>query len=859
MFFPSRRWLLLCCTLATLFSASIAPAADLEECRQLYLHGQYEACIEQATSGAAGNVTSEAFAELKARAHWALGDYDQAYQTARGAIGRNPFSIRLRWLSVQLAPYVGEEKHVEDFSREIDTLVRNSAWRYSQDAANLITLAEFALAQGADAKQVQNVMLQRARKLDPAGREPILALGQLALEKRDFALAAEILGPARETFPGDPDILFGLARAMADSDPAQAAELLRQVLRHNPRHVEAMLTQAERLIDGEQYAAAMSRLNDVLAVNPHHPEALALRSVIAQLKGQAETAEEDHRRALAKWSANPRVDHLIGKKLSQKYRFEEGAAAQRRALALDAGYLPAKKHLAQDLLRLGQEDEGWELAAEVYRQDEYDVASYNLVTLRDELEHFSTIERDGFRIRMDAHEAEVYGERVVRLLRDARQTLCPKYGIDLPETIVVEIFPKPADFAVRTFGMPAAGAYLGVCFGDVITANSPASQQTHPVNWESVLWHEFAHVVTLNKTHNRMPRWLSEGISVYEERQRDPAWGEQMSPAYRQMILDGDLTPIGQLSNAFLSPKSSRHLMFAYFESSLVVEFLIKEYGLPALLSVLDDLGTGIPIEAALERHAAPVPQLDEEFTAFVELQTWLYGWYVDWSPADLAPLLQHPDATERLLSWARRHPRNYPGLKTCAELLLKLGQTQSARDVFQQAVDLFPNEAGADSPLAQLAMLQRQAGETDREVEALQRLAAIDSAAAAALLRLIDIGIAQQQWDALRGQALKLLAIKPLIPQPHAALAQAAEALADPAEAILALESLLKVSPPDLADVHFRLAMQYRAAGQSDLAKRHVLKALEQAPRFRAALALLLQLQDEPGAAPQKVPAAGF
>jgi len=46
---------------------------------------------------------------------------------------------------------------------------------------------------------------------------------------------------------------------------------------------------------------------------------------------------------------------------------------------------------------------------------------------------------------------------------------------------------------------------------------------------ESTLWHELAHVVTLSATHNRMPRWLSEGISVYEERQRDPAWGMKMN------------------------------------------------------------------------------------------------------------------------------------------------------------------------------------------------------------------------------------------------------------------------------------------------------------------------------------------
>ncbi len=40
-----------------------------------------------------------------------------------------------------------------------------------------------------------------------------------------------------------------------------------------------------------------------------------------------------------------------------------------------AKYLPAKMQLAQDLLRLGQEEEGWRLADEVSRADGYNVVA----------------------------------------------------------------------------------------------------------------------------------------------------------------------------------------------------------------------------------------------------------------------------------------------------------------------------------------------------------------------------------------------------------------------------------------------------------------------------------------------------
>ena len=63
-------------------------------------------------------------------------------------------------------------------------------------------------------------------------------------------------------------------------------------------------------------------------------------------------------------------------------------ATSKAGVAFDPAYQPAKLQLCQDLLRLGEEAEGWKLAAEIFSKDGYNVVAYNLVTLRDRLSEF---------------------------------------------------------------------------------------------------------------------------------------------------------------------------------------------------------------------------------------------------------------------------------------------------------------------------------------------------------------------------------------------------------------------------------------------------------------------------------------
>jgi len=567
----SHLFLMVACIVFMLGKIQAVHAEDIDVAREQFKTGQYKKCLELTRKAIEDSTyrTRRHLWILMIESLMATGQYDEAAKEVDLALLRYPMSSRLLKLGHKAHQCCGQTERASEMLQKI--------YRYGGsfkiefwDPPDLVALGETLLLLGSEPRIILEQLFNRASKIDPNCREAYLAAAALALDKQDYDLAAKQYRKALGQFGDDPDMHCGLAKAFYHSDRNLMIKSLDAAIFINPNHVPSLLLLAEHQIDCEDYTSADKLLDKALAVNPWHPETWALRAVISHLSNDPNEVKNCRTNALKFWPTNPVVDYLIGKKLSQKYRFTEGAAYQRQALKFDTRYLAAKSQLAEDLLRLGDETQGWNLAEEVYKADQYNVLAYNLVNLRDNMSKFKTLNTDGFIIKMDQLEEAVYGKRVLELLQEAKSQLCKKYDFELNESVTLELFPNQQDFAVRTFGMPGGDGFLGVCFGNVITANSPRASRA--LNWESTLWHEFCHVVTLNLTHNKMPRWLSEGISVYEEIQRNPTWGQHMNSEYRKMILAGELVPISKLSSAFLSPPTPMHLQFAYYQSSLVVD-----------------------------------------------------------------------------------------------------------------------------------------------------------------------------------------------------------------------------------------------------------------------------------------------
>jgi DNA-binding SARP family transcriptional activator len=823
----------------TLAFATQGLAADLAEVESHFRAGRYDEAAKLAGQETASGSWIERWHLLKVRSELAQGLYPAAQTSLEDGLRRLPGSVALLLLGRDVYHLNGKDAEADGMLDAIEARIESAPSRYSTPEGRVL-LGRFYLLRKVDAKKVLDLCYDLALKRAPDLVEAYYATAELALDKQDGALAATTLAKAPKVALEDPRTHYLLARAFDEDDRARSEKELDEALKINPHHVESLLLRVAHRIDDERYADASELLKQIFAVNPQEPRGWAYQAVLAHLRSHPEGEAAARTKALASWKTNPEVDHIIGRELSAKYRFLEGSGYQKKALEIDPEYLPAKVQLCQDLLRLGLEDEGWKLADEVFAQDGYNVLAYNLTNLRDRLAGFKTLKDDGFLVRMDPREADLYGPRVLALLRKARKTLGEKYGATIPGPVTVEIFPQKKEFAVRTFGLPGAEGFLGVCFGSVITANSPASQGENPSNWEAVLWHEYCHVVTLNKTKNKMPRWLSEGISVYEEANENPAWKSALTPRYRAMILGEDFTPLSRLSSAFLAPKSGMHVQFAYFESALAVEFLVEKAGLPALREILDDLGAGVTINESLpNRSKMTLEQLDADFAAFARKKAEALASGMTWEDPELPPTAD----SKAIEAWLEKHPTSYPGLKRLAAKLVTEGNWPKAKETIARLKTAYPDDSGPDNADLLLAAVCRKMSDPAGERAALEALASRDGDAGPAYLRLMEIEEAAGDWNGLANDARRMLAVNPLVTTPHRELARAAEKLGQEAEALAAYRALALLDETDPADTHYRLAKLLAKLGQPVEARREVLKSLEAAPRFLEAHRLLLEL----------------
>jgi tetratricopeptide (TPR) repeat protein len=667
-----------------------------------------------------------------------------------------------------------------------------------------------------------------------------IAWGQLFLEKQNKPEAVRSFRAALTGDRRNPAALVGLARAFADENGQAARDLAERALAVNPSFVPAHLVLAELALDEDHQADARGALEKALAVNPLNLEALSLQAAMAFLDDR--TADFD---ALAEkvLAINPRygeVYRVAGAEAARHYRFDAAVELTRKALALDPGNVRASAELGAHLLRTGDEPSARASLDRAFKADPYDVVSYNLLGLLDSLESFQTLQDGLVTMRLHPDEASVLKEHALPLARDALATLGARYHVSPQGPILIEIFPRHDDFAVRNVGLPGMIGALGACFGRVVTLDSPRARPPGTFNWQATLWHELAHVITLQLSGNRIPRWLTEGISVYEEQRARPAWSRDMDLEFAEALERDAALHLPTLNAGFMDPST---ISMAYYEASLLVEFLVHTYGQPALEALVRGYADGSDTDTAMKKAMGTTLEGVEP-----SFYTWLHERFDPIIAAREVPdgvVLAGTVPTDTLEKIAGDHPGYYDAQLRLGEVRAEAGDADGAYHAWQRAAELLPMATGDEGPRARIARLATARGDSARAIEALEGTLAREGAnveAARQLAALLDG--AGDHARAAKAWA-RVAEIDPFDATASAILGRQALDSRDAESAARWFRAALAAGPSDRAAAHCDLAESYLATGQAPQAKRQVLAALEVAPTYARAQDLLLAIVD--------------
>ena len=769
---------------------------------------------------------------LKARAAIARGRYSDAEAALKPVAAKAPAS--------DAALELGLLQHMLGRPDAAETLEKVAASAESADeAADLARAARALRAIGRF--QEANAAYRDASAAAPNDPAINAAWGELFLEKYNRPEAVKSFQAAIEADPKYPPALLGMAEALADDNPPQALDVARRALAVNPSFVDAHLFVARQAVDAGHRDEARRSIQKALDVNPASLEAHALLAALAYVEDKTPDFEAEAAKALTISPAYGEVYRAAGDLAAHNYRFDEAVVLTRRALALQPNDARALGDLGVHLLRTGDEPGARTALESSFKIDPYDVVTYNLLEMMDKLDKFVTVRDGDIILRMDQEEAPVLQDYALSLAHQALTTLAARYEFTPRGPILIEIFPRHDDFAVRNVGLPGMIGALGACFGRVVTMDSPRARPPGTFQWEATLWHELAHVITLQMSNQRVPRWLTEGISVYEEKRARPEWARPMDVEFAMLLEHGDALKLRDLNAAFTDP---RKISVAYYQASLLVEHLVTAYGDAGLRKLVRSYGLGLDTEAALKTalntdfdqlQAGFDQSMDREFGA---LRRALAG-------ADDDALPGMP--IEALRAYAAEHPRSYPAQVALGRRLAREGQADEAMQAFERAAALVPVARGKDSPHAQMATLALQKNDRPRAIAELQALVAVDYdniEAARQLAGLLkDAGIE----DSAKVGAVyqRIAAIDPFDADAHRTLGRLAMQMNQPEVAVREFRAVLALAPVDQAAAHTDLAESYLKSGKRAEARKQTLAALEIAPTYERAQELLLKLTE--------------
>jgi len=673
--------------------------------------------------------------------------------------------------------------------------------------------------------QTANLEFRRALRETPGDVRALVRWGDLYAASHQHAEAMNIYREALDRAPDDRYARLGAASVLAagfeqaangylaplldgSGDGAETAALLlaaRIALENgDPGRAGQLLDRGHALVDAQGWPPL-----DVYALE-------AAADILRDEDGSAWVEQ-----ALAYNAGYGRIYSIPAHFLVVTRRYAEAVALYERAVEVEPALAEAHEQLGINLLRVNAVDRAREHLEIAYELDPFSPVTVNTLRLLDSFSEFRLVEDTAgdvpIVLRLREDEADALAPYAITLIRDSIAEFSVRYDYEPDGPVVVEMYPDHDDFAVRTAGMPGLGI-LGAAFGNVVAMDSPSGRSADEFQWGTTLWHEMAHVFTLGATDHLVPRWFSEGVSVFEEWQSGPNPGVRIPLGVLESIRDGRMLPVADLDEGFIRPTYEGQVLVSYMQAGLVCRYIEAQYGEDALSEMLVAYRDGLDTAAAVrEVLGVDAGAFDGAFSDAIEREfgkrlDGLDAWRESQSQLRAALDAEDWDEVESLaVAQAGRMPEYVAGDSP----YLALARAHRARGDDAAAIDVLTTwwRRGGYSPaaLGQLGALLREAGRHDEAI---------------AVYRSINL-------------------VDPFDEAVHGVLGDLLLAADRPAEALVEYRVALALEPHDRATAYFRIADAQARLGEADVARYNLLKALDVAPGYRPAQKLLLELTE--------------
>jgi len=606
----------------------LIPAADRtsDEFRRLSLQAQLETGKYQ---DAEKDIKAQAFIHDDEAYYLSIqilirrGAFDEALKLAEEGAQKYPESHALLFAKMNIAALSGNE----NLERDTWAVVKKY---FSKNGRKGTAKQKYYLARSAIQRspKMAYTLFQRAYKDDKSFIDGYVWAGFHCADKYAWRFALEEFGKALKINPNHALANAGTAYVyMEKGDYQKARNLLAKALESNSNCSMAIQLKAIILGVDEKKEEALALLKEGYKNNPKDLDILAQIAAVYEQMNKAEKRDMVIQDALKINSKFSDIFIAISQACENRRQFPQAVTWARKAIETNSrdweGYFIA----GMNLLRLGEETEGYKILERAARYNAFNVWAFNMLTLLDKdfkKKEYKLFETEHFVVKLHRSESDVLWPYMKNVVEEAYTKFAKKYNI-VPKgpkehngKILLLMFNRHADFSARTVGLPGLGA-LGACFGQIITMPSPImgkGDDKRKFNWRRVFEHEFVHVLTLQASSYNVPRWFTEGISTMEEEDPQGEIDRQLKWAWT----NDKLFKLEDLNTGFSRQSYPNQIGVSYYHASIICNYIRETYGFECIGKMLTLLSEGKNNVEALEGATGKSLQvLNKEVKKYVD------------------------------------------------------------------------------------------------------------------------------------------------------------------------------------------------------------------------------------------------